>query len=49
LLKPNLINMNVHSATWSYSVELYKLWYTSADFSLTGIFAGFLYVSIISP
>ena len=32
LFKPNLINMNVHSATCSCSVELYKLWYTLADF-----------------
>ncbi len=24
--------MNVHSATYSCSVELYKLWYTLADF-----------------
>jgi hypothetical protein len=29
---PNVINMNVHSATCSCSVELYKLWYTLADF-----------------
>jgi hypothetical protein len=33
--------MNVHSATCSCSVELYKLWYTLADFFPTGIFAGF--------
>jgi hypothetical protein len=32
LFKPNLINMNVQSATGSCSVELYKLWYTLADF-----------------
>jgi hypothetical protein len=32
LFKPNLINMNVHCATCSCSVELYKLWYTLADF-----------------
>ncbi len=30
--KPYLINMNVHSATCSCSVELYKLWYTLGDF-----------------
>ncbi len=38
--------MYVHSATCSCSVELYKLWYTLADFfSQTGIFAGFsLYI-----
>jgi hypothetical protein len=41
--------MYVHSATCSCSVELYKQWYTSADFSQTGIFAGFfLYMSLIS-
>ena len=33
--------MNVHSTTCSYPVELYKLWYTLADFCQTGIFAGF--------
>jgi hypothetical protein len=32
LLKPNLINMSVHSATCSCPVELYKLWYILADF-----------------
>jgi hypothetical protein len=32
LFKPYLINMNVHSATCSCSVELYKQWYTLADF-----------------
>ncbi len=32
LFKPNLINMNVHSATCSCPVELYKLWYILADF-----------------
>jgi hypothetical protein len=32
LFKPNRINMNVHSATCSCSVELYKMWYTLADF-----------------
>ena len=32
LFKPYLINMNVHSATCSCSVELYKLWDTLADF-----------------
>jgi hypothetical protein len=32
LFKPNLLYMNVHSATCSCSVELYKPWYTLADF-----------------
>ncbi len=32
--------MNVHSATCSCSIELYKQWYTLADFSQTGIFCG---------
>jgi hypothetical protein len=32
LFMPNLINMNVHSAICSWSVELYKQWYTLADF-----------------
>ncbi len=42
LFKPNLRNMNVHSATCSYSVELYKLWYTLADFFPKLVhFAGF--------
>ncbi len=33
--------MQVHSATCSCSAELYKQWYTLADFFQTGIFAGF--------
>ncbi len=39
--------MQVHSATYSCSVELYKLWYTLADFfAKLGHFAGFsLYIS----
>jgi hypothetical protein len=32
--------MNVHSATCSCSIELYKLWYTLADFCRTGTFRG---------
>ena len=32
--------MNVHSATCSCSIELYKLWYTLADFLPTGTFRG---------
>ncbi len=41
MFKPNIININVHSATCSCSVELYK-WFTLADFfPQTGIFAGF--------
>jgi hypothetical protein len=49
LFKPNLINMTVHSATCSCSVELYKLWYTLADFLPNwDISRGFLYISLIS-
>jgi hypothetical protein len=50
LFKPNLINMNVHSATCGCSVELYKLWFTLGDF-LTNwdISRGFLYISVITP
>ncbi len=45
LFKPNMRNMNVHRATCSCSVELYKQWFTLADFFQTGIFAGFsLYI-----
>jgi hypothetical protein len=29
---PTLINKKVHSATCSCSIELYKQWYTLADF-----------------
>jgi hypothetical protein len=32
LFKPNLINIDVHSATCSCSIELYKQSYTLADF-----------------
>ncbi len=32
MFKPNLINMNVYSATCSCSVELYKQWFTLAEF-----------------
>jgi hypothetical protein len=40
--------MNVHSATCSWSVELYKQWYTLADFFTKLEFSrGFLYVCII--
>ena len=49
LFKPNLINMNVHSATCSCSDELYKQWYTLADFLPSwDISRGFLDVSITS-
>jgi hypothetical protein len=41
LFKPKLSSMQVHSATCSCSVELYKQWKTLADFCQTGIFAGF--------
>ncbi len=45
LFMPNLINMNVHSAICSWSVELYKQWYTLADFlSNSDISRGFLYI-----
>ncbi len=40
LFKPNLINMNVHSATCSCSIELHKLWYTLADFLTNWNFPG---------
>jgi hypothetical protein len=41
--------MNVHSAACSCSVELYKLWYTLADFLPNwDISRGFLYISLIS-
>ena len=40
LFKPNLINMKAHRATCSCSVELYKQWFTLADFCQTGIFRG---------
>jgi hypothetical protein len=41
--------MNVHSATCSCSVELYKLWYTLVDFLPNwDISRGFLYISLIS-
>ena len=40
LFKPYLINMNVHSATCSCSIELYKLWYTLADFLPNWTFRG---------
>ena len=48
LFKPNLINMNVHRATCSCSVELYKQWFTLTDFfAKLGYFAGFsMYISI---
>jgi hypothetical protein len=46
LFKPNLINMNVHSATCSCSVELYKLWFTLADFfpnwNFRGVFSTYI-------
>ena len=45
--KHNLINMNVHSATCSCSIELYKVCYTLADFLPNcDISRGFLYVCI---
>ena len=44
---PNLINMNVHSAICSSSVELNKQWYTLADFLPNWEhFAGFSLYSI---
>ena len=40
--------MNVHSATCSCSVELYKQWFTLADFfPKLGFSGGFLYMSLI--
>jgi hypothetical protein len=48
LFKPNIINMNVHSATSSCSIELCKQWYTLADFLPNwDILRGFLSVYII--
>ncbi len=45
LFKPSLINMNVHSATCSCSVALYKQWYNLADFFPKLRFSrGFLYI-----
>jgi hypothetical protein len=46
LFKPYLINMNVHSATCSCSVELYKLWYTLADFLPNWNFRGVIKLTI---
>jgi hypothetical protein len=47
LLKPNIINMNVHSATCSCSIDLDKLWYTLVDFLPNrDILRGFLYISL---
>ncbi|MFN9941246.1 MAG: hypothetical protein ACK56I_17380, partial [bacterium] len=48
LFKPNIINMNVHSATCSCSIELYKHWYSLADFFPNwNISRAFLYISLI--
>ncbi len=45
MFKPNLINMNVHSATCSCSAELYKQWYILADFLPNwDISRGFLHI-----
>ncbi len=51
LLKPNIINMNVHSGTCSCSIDLDKLWYTLwhtlVDFLPNrDISRGFLYISL---
>jgi hypothetical protein len=44
---PNIIKMNVHSATCICSMELYKQWYTLADFFAKLEFSrGFLYTYI---
>ncbi len=56
LFKPNLVNMTVHSATYRCSVELYKQWYTLADFfpnwNFRGVFSTlvlpFIYVPLPS-
>jgi hypothetical protein len=49
LFKPNLISMHVHRATCSCSVELYKLWYTFADFypnwNFHGVFSTYTYTA----
>ncbi len=45
MFKPNLRNMTVHRATCSCSVELYKQWYTLADFLPNwDISRGFFYI-----
>ena len=47
MFKPYLINMNVHSATCSCSVELYKQWFTLADFfPKLGFSRGFLSTAV---
>jgi hypothetical protein len=43
LFKPNLRNMNVHRATCSCFVELYKQWFTLADFLPNWKFRGVFY------
>ncbi len=40
LFKPKLRSMQVHSATYSCSVELYQQWYTLADFQSNWNFRG---------
>ncbi len=48
LLKPNMRNMKVHSATSSCSIELYKQRYTLADFLPNwDISRGFLITSAV--
>jgi hypothetical protein len=42
--------MNVHSATCGCSVELYKLWYTLADFLPNwDISRAFCFISVTTP
>ncbi len=53
LFKPYLINMNVHSATCSCYVELYKQWCTLADFfpnwNFRGVFSTLVLPFIFVP
>jgi hypothetical protein len=45
LFKPNVINKKVHSATCSCFGELYKQWYTLADFLPNRDFCGVLRIT----
>jgi hypothetical protein len=49
LFKPSIINMNVHSATCSCSAELFKQWYTLADFLANWHFRGVFSVYQLFP
>ncbi len=49
-LNSKLSSMYVHSATWSCSVELYKQWYTLAEFlpncNFRGVFFEYYYFAV---